>query len=379
MELRGITSLLYELTRVKEDRIVMGWEDERSSTLAKFEKLKASNAAQAAEILRQREEYENLLRTISGFQKATSPAPGGRNFLANITNIPKVVRPKVKEVSIPTPNKRPREHNTDDEPDFISIDRSKASKKGPMDSFFGAGTTAASASLGASKSSKTAKNKHTDDENTNETNKKRAKAPKTPKVVNHCDDAWMFTQDEVLAKDDSGNKNGNQAGQENGGSSGLSATSSATTVVVNPVVPHAYPHMYGGANGPMERINEAGEEMDTQWLALSGNPVAAEVTAVASQTSKPNKTNNTNYTTYDDHLPDFSTATTPYLPRTSILTDVATASSDKHNRSIIVRDNPLFPYSQAEDDDVTVAGPSQENENPSLSQDLLAPVEEKED
>lgn len=258
MELRGITSLLYELTRVKEDRIVMGWEDERSSTLAKFEKLKASNAAQAAEILRQREEYENLLRTISGFQKATSPAPGSRNFLANITNIPKVVRPKAKEVSIRTPNKRPREYNADDEPDFISIDRSKASKKGPMDSFFGVGTAAASASSGASKSSKIVKNKHTDDENTNETNKKRTKTPKTPKVVNHCDDAWMFTQDEVLAKDGSGSKNGNQTMQDNGVSSGLSATSSATTVVVNPVVPHAYPHVYGGANGAIEQINEAG-------------------------------------------------------------------------------------------------------------------------
>lgn len=263
MELRGITSLLYELTRVKEDRIVMGWEDERSSTLSKFEQLKTTNAAQAAEILRQREEYENLLRTISSFQKATSPTPVGRNFLANITNIPKVVRPKSKEVSIPTPNKRPREHNVDDEHDFISIDRSKASKKGPMDSFFSSGTAA----VGASKSSKLPKQKHAEDENIHETNKKRAKASKPPKAVNHCDDAWMFTQEEVLAKDSSGSKTGNKGVstsvrvQDNGVSSGLSATSSATTVVVNPVMPHVHQEMYltsQGANGGMKQGVDAG-------------------------------------------------------------------------------------------------------------------------
>ncbi len=263
MELRGITSLLYELTRVKEDRIIMGWEDERSSTLAKFDQLKASNTAQAAEILRQREEYENLLKTISGFQKATSPTPVSRNFLANITNIPKVVRPKAKEVSIPTPNKRSREHNVDDEPDFISIDRSKASKKGPMDSFFSSGTAA----VGASKSSKLPKQKQADDENIHETNKKRTKASKPPKAVNHCDDAWMFTQEEVLAKDSSGSKTGSKGVptlvvQDNGVSSGLSATSSATTVVVNPIMPHAHPEMYlkgQGANGGMEQDVDAGK------------------------------------------------------------------------------------------------------------------------
>jgi len=90
--------------------------------------------------------------------------------------------------------------------------------------------------------------------------------------------------------------------------------------------------------------------MDTQWLALSGNPVitATTTTNAARHTNNSNTNTITNITnnpnnTYNDHLPDFATATTPYLPRTSILTEVATGSDDKHNRSLIIRDNPLFP------------------------------------
>jgi len=185
MDIQGTMKLMYEVLRTKEDRALMVWEDERQAMTVQMEVLKSENAAQAAIIKRQQTEYDNLMKTVAGFNTiSAASSSSSRNFLANI---PKPVRQQSTPKEAPNSHsKRPRESNADEEPDFISINRSKSSKKGPMDSFFASGTaTATSSGAAASKIASKGKNKVT-------TKINNGVQSKLTKANTMMDDSWLY-------------------------------------------------------------------------------------------------------------------------------------------------------------------------------------------
>lgn len=117
MELVDITKLLYEMTRTKEDRLLMKWEDDRGRLIEEIHRLSRANLSATKTIRRQSDEYNALIQTISNFGVKSSPRKSS-----------KYVNNKVS-----LNEKTPADSSPED---FITIDRSKTTKKGPLYSFF---------------------------------------------------------------------------------------------------------------------------------------------------------------------------------------------------------------------------------------------------
>lgn len=133
MDFHQMTNIMYELMRVKEDRLLMSWEDDRGHFVRSIQSLQETNVALLHEQERQNVAYHNLLSTIASFNpiSSTNLSPitavcAGRNRASDASN---------------SVQKRARSSN-EDEGDFISINRNKHLKKGPMDSFFNSSTNA---------------------------------------------------------------------------------------------------------------------------------------------------------------------------------------------------------------------------------------------
>jgi hypothetical protein len=116
MELQDIAKLVYEVTRVKEDRLLMKWEDDIARLHAEIVSLREANHQAQIRITQQQEEYSALVRTVANFGTKSSP-------------------PRSQSVSAVPSKKAAPTTLQQHEDGFMSIDRNKA-KKGPIHSFF---------------------------------------------------------------------------------------------------------------------------------------------------------------------------------------------------------------------------------------------------
>ena len=117
MELVDISKLLYEMTRTKEDRLLMKWEDDRGRLIEEIHSLSSANHSATETIRRQSDEYNALIQTISNFGVKSSPRRTSQYVNSKVS----------------TNKKTPADSSPED---FITIDRSKTTKKGPLHSFF---------------------------------------------------------------------------------------------------------------------------------------------------------------------------------------------------------------------------------------------------
>lgn len=120
MELQDIAKLVYEITRVKEDRLLMKWEDDRAHWLAEVERLREAYRDSCDEIARQQSDYNALLHTVASFGTKRSP--------------PRVRLSQNGKEGVN--NSSTKNQPGEDKDGFITINRSKGSKTGPMHSFF---------------------------------------------------------------------------------------------------------------------------------------------------------------------------------------------------------------------------------------------------
>jgi hypothetical protein len=147
MELQDIARLVYEATRVKEDRLLMKWEDDRCSLYHEIERLRDKNerlrqrVESSKEVIqRQKGEYDNLIQTVASFGTKTKTSPPSAPSLVPAKSAP--VHKNNKKAGSTSSNSssgKPAvpKYTTDGADDeFISIDRNKVVKKGPLHSFF---------------------------------------------------------------------------------------------------------------------------------------------------------------------------------------------------------------------------------------------------
>jgi hypothetical protein len=101
---------------VKEDRLLMKWEDDSARLHAEILSLREANHHAQIRITQQQEEYSALVRTVANFGTKSSP-------------------PRSQSVSAVPSKKAAPTTLQQHEDGFMSIDRNKA-KKGPIHSFF---------------------------------------------------------------------------------------------------------------------------------------------------------------------------------------------------------------------------------------------------
>jgi hypothetical protein len=109
MELQDIAKLVYEVTRVKEDRLLMKWEDDSARLHAEIVSLREANHQAQVRITQQQEEYSALVRTVANFGTKSSP-------------------PRSQSVSAVPSKKAAPTTLQQHEDGFMSIDRNKAKK-----------------------------------------------------------------------------------------------------------------------------------------------------------------------------------------------------------------------------------------------------------
>ena len=125
MELCDISKVLYEMMRLKEDRLLMTWEDERGNFLAEINKLRTSTEAANEKISEQQSDYERLIRTISGFSSTSSPPQ---------LRVTESKRKSTSKAKVSAVTSTVTCDTSNDE--FISIDRGGKLHKGPLHSYF---------------------------------------------------------------------------------------------------------------------------------------------------------------------------------------------------------------------------------------------------
>lgn len=162
MEFKQISEIMYGLMRVKEDRLLMKWEDDRGVLVRHIQSLTNANTELVNEQTRQQKAHNNLMHTIATFNpiiSSLSPSSRNNNQENNYINSTSA---KLASSAF----KRARPPQQDDDGEFISINRNKQLKTGPMDAFFNSGgpssanaSARARASTSASKTSNKSRSK----------------------------------------------------------------------------------------------------------------------------------------------------------------------------------------------------------------------------